>query len=249
MIRKSFIFLEKIGKKSEENILNSGVRDWNKFLFADKIKGISARSKGYYNRKIKEAQQALVNEDSSYFIGKLPTAETWRLYGYFKEETGYLDIEVDSVGKIILVGISDYYNSNFFVKGVNLDKNLLEKELLKYKLIVTFNGGAFDLPKLRKQMGMVVKVPHLDLKPLCINLGLVGGLKEIEKKLDLKRPLHLKGNPVDLWKAFHASQDREYLDLLMEYNTEDIENLKNVAEYVYKKLNSKLNKKLNVIFK
>ncbi len=240
MIRKSFIFLERIGKKGENNIWNSGVRDWNEFILVERIKGISARNKEYYNRKIKEAQQALVNEDSSYFIGKLPAVETWRVYDYFKEEAGYLDIEVDSVGKVILVGISDYYNSNYFVKGVNLFRGEIEKELSKYKLIVTFNGGAFDLPKLRKQMGVIVDVPHLDLKPLCVNLGLVGGLKEVEKKLNLKRPPHLNGNPVDLWKAFHASQDREYLDLLMEYNGEDIENLKAIAGFVYLKLKSKL---------
>ena len=65
MIRKSFIFLEKIGSRMERNIWDSGIKDWHDFLLADKIKGISARNKEYYNRKIKEAQQALVNEDSS----------------------------------------------------------------------------------------------------------------------------------------------------------------------------------------
>jgi len=93
---------------------------------------------------------------------------------------------------------------------------------------------------LKKQMGIVLEVPHLDLKPLCVNLGLVGGLKEVEKRLELGRPAHLYGNPIDLWKAFHASQDREYLDLLIKYNGEDIENLKSVTEFVYGKLKSKL---------
>ena len=240
MIKKSFIFLEKVGSQKERNIWQQGIKDWNDFLRANDVKGISARSKSFYDRKIKEAREALVNNDSFYFVGKLPQVEMWRLYDYFREECGFLDIEVDSTGNVILVGISDYYNSNYFVKGVNLFRGEIEKELSKYKLIVTFNGGAFDLPKLRKQMGVIVDVPHLDLKPLCVNLGLVGGLKEVEKKLNLKRPPHLNGNPVDLWKAFHASQDREYLDLLMEYNGEDIENLKAIAGFVYLKLKSKL---------
>jgi uncharacterized protein len=240
MIRKSFIFLERIGRKGEENIWKQGIEDWDAFLKIENVKGVSKKSKLFYNRKIKEAKKALVDEDSSYFIGKLPAVEMWRLYDYFKEETGYLDIEVDSSGGVILVGISDYYNSNFFVKGVNLFRKEIEKELSKYKLIVTFNGGAFDLPKLKKQMGIVLEVPHLDLKPLCVNLGLVGGLKEVEKRLELGRPAHLYGNPIDLWKAFHASQDREYLDLLIKYNGEDIENLKSVTEFVYGKLKSKL---------
>ena len=238
MIKKSFIFLEKVGKRKEKSIWKQ-VKDWNEFLKSGSIKGIAKEKKRYYDRKINEAKEALLKEDANYFVGKLPSVEMWRIYDYFKEECGYLDLEVDSNGKIILVGISDYYKSNFFVKGINLSKEIIEKELSKYKIIVTFNGSSFDLPKLKK-LGTNIKIPHLDLKPLCVNLGLKGGLKEVEKALELRRPQHLKGNPVKLWKAFHASNDRDYLDLLIEYNREDIENLKGVTDYVYKKLTSKI---------
>ena len=245
MIKNSFIFLEKISKGKEKSIWQQGIKDWNDFLKVKSIKGISLKSKLYYDRKIKEAQQALILEDSNYFIGKLPPKEMWRLYDYFKEEVGFLDIEVDSYGQVILVGISDYYNSNFFVKGVNLDQRMVEKELSKFKLLITFNGNSFDIPKLKKQLSIDFNLPHIDLKPLCINMGLIGGLKEVEKILNLGRPSHLHGNPVDLWKAFHASGDREYLDLLLEYNAEDIENLKTIMKFVY----GKLYKESNTIFK
>ena len=89
---------------------------------------------------------------------------------------------------------------------------------------------------------MVITIPHIDLKPLCAQLGLVGGLKEVEKLLNLKRPDHLHGNPVELWKAFHASGDKEYLELLLEYNREDIENLKGVMDFVYKELTNRIQK-------
>ena len=239
MIKNSFIFLEKFGKRKEKKIWQQ-VKDWREFLEAKSVKGIAKEKKHYYDRKIKEAKEALLREDSSYFIDKLPKVEMWRLYGYFKEEAGYLDIEVDSKGKVILVGVSDYHKSNFFVKGVNLSKTSIEKELLKYKLIITFNGSSFDLPKLKKQLMISISIPHIDLKPLCVNLGLKGGLKEVEKELNLQRPQHLQGNPVSLWKAFHASNDREYLDLLIEYNREDIENLKGVMEVVNKRLSNKI---------
>ena len=239
MIKNSFIFLEKVGKRKERNIWKQ-VKDWNEFLEIECVKGIAKGKKSYYDRKIEEAKKALLSENSVYFVGKLPKVEMWRLYNYFKEECGYLDIEVDSYGKVILVGISDYYNSNFFVKEVNLDRKSIEKELLKFKVLITFNGSSFDLPKLKKQFGVEIKVPHIDLKPLCVNLGLKGGLKEVEKELNLRRPRHLKGNPVSLWKAFHASGDKEYLDLLIEYNREDIENLKGVIERVYRQLSNKI---------
>jgi len=246
MIQKSFIFLEKVGSRKERNIWVQGIKDWNDFLLVGNkgVKGISDRSKEYYDRKIQEAKDALLREDSSYFVGKLASKEMWRLYDYFREEVGYLDIEIDSYGKITVVGVSDYYNSNFFVKGVNLDRKVIERELSKYKIIITFNGGAFDLPKLRKELGVVVGVPHIDLKPLCVNMGLLGGLKEIERILGLGRPTHLYGNPVELWRSFHASGDREYLDLLIDYNREDIENLKAVMDHVYGRMKEEIRDKL-----
>ena len=102
------------------------------------------------------------------------------------------------------------------------------------------------MPKLKKELDVEINLPHLDLKPLCVNLNLKGGLKKVEKILNLKRPSHLYGNPVNLWKTFHASGDREYLDLLIEYNREDIENLKFIADHIYKKMSEKLYKQINL---
>lgn len=232
MIQQSFIFLDRISKKTEQNIWNQNIKNWNDFLKKDNIKGISQQKKYYYDRKIQEAQEAIRQEKPEYFLNKLPKIEMWRLYSYFKENCCFLDVEIDSYGKIVVVGISNYYQSNFFVKGANLDSSFLNHELKKYKIIITFNGSSFDLPKIKKQFQIEINKPHIDLKPLCINLGLKGGLKQVEKQLNLKRPAHLYGNPVDLWKAFHASQDKEYLDLLLDYNAEDIENLKGVMDNV-----------------
>lgn len=239
MIKQSFIFLERIGRKGEENIWKQGIRDWLDFLQRKEINRFSSIRKQYYDRKIREAQQALTENNSAYFIGRLPPVQMWRIYPYFDEECCFLDIETDSAGRITLVGISDYYDTKTFVKGFNLDKRQVESELQKFKLVVTFNGGSFDLPKLKKELMIKLAVPHIDLKPLCVNLGFKGGLKEVEKMLNLKRPAHLYGNPVDLWKAFQASGDKEYLELLIDYNKEDIENLKWITDYVYKKMTEK----------
>ena len=234
MIRRSFVILEKIGRRKEHTFWQQGILTWNDFLQRSVIKDISPQKKKYYDRKIKDAQQALVANNSAYFKTILPARETWRLYSYFSEECGFLDIETDSLGRITIVGVSNYYQTNTFVQGFNLEKRNLETALGQFKLLVTFNGASFDLPKLKKQFGVTLAIPHLDLKPLCVQLGWKGGLKEVEKMLDLKRPAQLYGNPVDLWKAFHASGDREYLDLLIDYNTEDTENLKMIVGKVVK---------------
>ncbi len=240
MIRQSFVFLEKIRKRKEQNIWKQGIKDWQDFLQAKKIKNISTAAKSFYDKEIKNAQQALLEDNSSFFLGKLPAKENWRLYSHFKEDAGFLDIETGSRGEVTIVGISNYYETKHLVKGFNLEREFLEKSLQPFKILITFNGGSFDLPKLKKEFGIKMLIPHIDLKPLCINLGMKGGLKEVEKTLDLKRPEHLYGNPVDLWKAFHASGDKEYLELLLRYNAEDCENLKKVMEVVYGRLKEKL---------
>lgn len=240
MIQESFVFLEKCSSTKEQSFREQGISNWREFLSKEKVQGIAPAKKEFYNRKIREAQQALSEDNAAYFVDKLPGKEMWRLYPHFKDDCGFLDIETDTYGKITVVGISNYYTTATFVKGFNLEKNLLEKELRKYKILVTFNGGAFDLPKLRKQMQLEVKMPHIDLKPLCVKLDLKGGLKEVERILNLKRPEHLYGNPVELWKAFHASGDKEYLQLLIDYNSEDIENLKGVMNVVYKRMRERI---------
>lgn len=240
MIKQSFLFLGKIGKKKEQSLWQQGINTWHDFLNHETIKGISFIKKQYYNRQLRKAQHALLNNDSSYFLHKLASKDSWRLYPEFKDETCFLDIEIDQYGNITLVGISNYYSTNFFVKNSNLSKECLEQELQKYKLLITFNGSSFDLPKLQKQFQITISIPHIDLKPLCLACNLNGGLKEVEKILNLKRPSHLYGSPLDLWKAFHASGDREYLDLLLEYNREDVENLKRIMDYCYGKLFAKI---------
>lgn len=237
-IRNSFIFLEKIGRKKEQQLWQQGITGWQAFLQIPRIKGISPRAKAYYGRRIQEAQQALLQEDSRWFVGKLPAKEMWRLYEEFKDSCCFLDIEIDQSGRVTLVGISNYYETKSLVRGINLERKNLQKALAPFKLVITFNGAAFDLPRLQKELAVEINIPHIDLKPLCVNLGLKGGLKKIERLLNLKRPAHLYGNPVELWKAFHASGDREYLELLIDYNKEDCENLKYLMDLVYGKLSA-----------
>mgnify|MGYP001570052245 FL=1 len=245
MIKNSFVFLEKVTPHKEQSIWGQGIHHWTDFLRSKKIKGIPPEKKHYHDRQIWEALKALQEDNSSYFVGKFPAKEMWRLYDYFKDQCCFLDIETDSHGRITVVGISNYYHTASFVQGFNLEKEQVEQYLQKYKLVVTFNGSSFDLPRLKKQLGIILSIPHIDLKPLYVNLGLTGGLKEVELTLDLKRPPHLYGNPVELWNAFHASGDKEWLELLLDYNREDIENLRAIMEHVYARKAAEVQKYIN----
>jgi uncharacterized protein YprB with RNaseH-like and TPR domain len=44
------------------------------------------------------------------------------------------------------------------------------------------------------------------------------------------------GDAIKLWRIFRASGDEYYLNLLVEYNEEDVINLKKISDYVIKKL-------------
>ena len=99
MITNSFIFLERIGSKLEQNIWKSGVYDWENFLKRKKIKNLSKHRKLYYDRKILNARKALYNFDSKYFLELLPQSEMWRLYDFFKEDAVFLDIETTGLSK------------------------------------------------------------------------------------------------------------------------------------------------------
>jgi len=84
------------------------------------------------------------------------------------------------------------------------------------------------------------------LKSITGRLNLKGGLKQIEKKLNIKRNKIIEkfygGDAVKLWRMYRATGDDYYIKLLIEYNEDDIVNLKTIAEYCVKKLKNKFPK-------
>ncbi len=249
MIKKSFIFLERIGNRLEKNIWNSGIHDWDSFLNCNNIKGLSKHRKLYYDRKILDAKKALYNFDSNYFQNVLPQSEMWRLYDFFKEDAVFLDIETTGLSKnyddITVFGLYDGLNTKIMIKGINLDYGILKNELKKYKLIVTFNGASFDLPFIEKRYpNLLPDIPNFDVRYISNKLGLIGGLKKIEMDLGIKRSNIVEnfygGDALTLWRMYKSTGDDYYLNLLVEYNEYDIINLKIVADYCVKKFKETL---------
>ncbi len=241
MIKNSFIFLDGI-REGKERLIWKQCDDWDDFLKKDLdgIRGISRSRKLFYNRQLCIAKNRLFHDDASYFARHFPSSHHWRLYEEFRQDAVFLDIETDKKGNITVIGLFDGEKEMSMVEGINLDKNVLMQQLRRYKMIVTFNGLSFDLPRLRNYFQIGFDVPIVDLKHACQKLGLNGGLKAVEEKLGIDRPHHLKAyggdNAIDLWRAYHASGDREYLQLLVEYNREDCVNLKPIADFAVKEL-------------
>jgi hypothetical protein len=144
-----------------------------------------------------------------------------------------------------VVGLYDGDQVMTMVDGINLDYRRLKAFLSRYKLIVSFNGLCFDSPFLKKQYpDLLPDVPHIDIRFLCQNLGYRGGLKQLESVFNCSRRdiidrLH-GGDPATLWRMWRGSGDRYYLDLLVEYNEEDVVNLKVVADKVVRTASDRL---------
>src|SRR3989338_2515929 len=192
MIQNTFLFLERIKRGLEESLWQQGIKDWDSFLNAEKIHGISRKRKLYYDRKILEARKALYNFDSSYFKKILPSSEYYRLYDFFKDDCVFLDIETTGLDRnnddITVIGLFNGINTKTMIKGINFNPGELKKELKKYSLIVTFNGASFDIPFINKLYpNLLPNIPNFDIKSVTNKLNLKGGLNEIEKKLGIKR--------------------------------------------------------------
>ena len=245
MIQNTFLFLEKVKNGIENNLYSQGIYDWDAFLKSKKVNGISRVRKLYYDRKIMEARKALFNLDSSYFKKLLPSSEYYRIYDFFKDEAVFLDIETTGLDikndDSTVFGLYDGIETKTMIKGINFDPIKLKDELKKYKLLVTFNGASFDIPFINKlYQNLLPDIPNFDVKVLADRLGLKGGLKNIEKILGIKRSNIIErfhgGDALTLWRMYRATQDDYYLKLLVEYNEEDIINLKTIAEHCIKEV-------------
>jgi uncharacterized protein YprB with RNaseH-like and TPR domain len=85
---------------------------------------------------------------------------------------------------------------------------------------------------------MNIENPHLDLMYTCKRLGYSGGLKKIEKEMNIDRELEdLDGREaIRLWKKYENEGDEEALRKLVEYNQYDTVNLRDLLERTHRQL-------------
>lgn len=234
MIRNTFIFLDKIGEAKEKQLWQQGVREWNDFL----EKEITCVKKEKHEAQIKEAKTRLFLDDAEYFAKILPQKYHWRLWEHYKDEACFLDIE--TCGNLLTtIGMFNGTETKTMMFP-NINKDALIKELEKYKIIVTYNGASFDIPFLEKYFGWKNQLPHIDLRGVCSKTGLTGGLKEIEKQLQIKRAKEVDGmtgmQAAALWEAYRKTGNKDYANLIVQYNEEDCINLKSIARTIIPQL-------------
>ncbi len=153
----------------------------------------------------------------------------------------YLDIETTGLTpfdcEITVIGIYLFRGDNDeFVQLVGRDvttDGILEA-LRDIDILYTYNGSRFDLPFIRTQLGidLMQLCNHHDLMYDCWRNNLYGGLKGVERQLGIARNLpDMNGfEAVRLWWKYVESFDLDALDTLLEYNKEDVLNLKTLRD-------------------
>ena len=241
MLRNSFVLLDGIGRQREASLWRAGVEDWDEFLDRSALKGISEERKVRMDRDLALARDRLSDRDSEFFASKVAPNEQWRCLGEFGGSVAYVDIETTGISlrsPITVVGVFDGVRSHALVRGSSLTWSSLKAVLGSASMLVTFNGSSFDLPMIESQFpGTIPRVPHVDLRHTLRRVGHSGGLKKIERELDIQRDRRVEymtgEDAVYLWRLWEKHGKQNALDLLLEYNSEDCRNLKALARYSY----------------
>ena len=149
----------------------------------------------------------------------------------------YLDIETTGLSKryhdITVVGIAVERAGQLRLKqlvGENITERRLLRTLKGVDEIYTYNGSRFDLPFIKTGLGIDLKTKfnHQDLMYDCWKKNLKGGLKAVERRLGIRRKLKdIDGfMAVRLWWDYVNNDNRRALRTLLEYNAEDVVNLR-----------------------
>jgi uncharacterized protein YprB with RNaseH-like and TPR domain len=149
----------------------------------------------------------------------------------------YLDIETTGLSptECMITVVGMYICSGEDTKvvqlvGKDITKDSLSSALEGVNVLHTYNGSRFDLPFIHGCIGIDLNrmFPHRDLMYDCWKNNLYGGLKAVERQLGIERKLKdMDGwEAVKLWWKYVESFDLEALNKLLEYNKEDVVNLK-----------------------
>lgn len=241
MLTSTFVLLKGIGPATERRLWQDGIADWATFLAHTSVPGISSTRKAWYDDTLATAQSRLAEGRADFFGESLKSRDHWRLFETFRRRVLFLDIETTGLsardGQVTVIGLYRNGRMSSLVRGENLTEDRLASELEQTDLLITFFGSGFDIPYLQTAFPRLnFKKPHFDLCFAARRLGLQGGLKYIERTLEIQRDQTLEGldgwDAVRLWQQWRGG-DESALDLLLRYNAADTRNMEPLAEILY----------------
>jgi uncharacterized protein YprB with RNaseH-like and TPR domain len=153
----------------------------------------------------------------------------------------YLDIETTGLSAffdyITVVGIlrcDGGQDELIQLVGEDVTRGNLITALRDVKNVYTYNGHRFDLRFISNALGidLATEYFHRDLMYDCWQCNLYGGFKAVERQLGIPRRLAgVNGyEAVKLWWSYVKRGNERALATLLEYNKEDVVNLKALKE-------------------
>ena len=243
MLEQTFIHIPGVGRRTEQELWESGIHNWDDAdRFEKRFGRVRIRLQQKLDDYIPRSREAIKNRDAAFFVRLSALGEAWRLFPDFADCCVYLDIETTGLSSVFdtvtMVGLYDGRTYQLFLDGDNLQD--FPQALQKFSVVVTFNGSGFDLRFLKLAFPELVLPPvHIDLRWVTRKLGMRGGLKEVEAKLGISRPAEvadISGYDATVLWAKYLRGDRNALRQLVQYNTEDVVHLKAIMEVAYDKL-------------
>jgi uncharacterized protein YprB with RNaseH-like and TPR domain len=243
MLQQTFIHIPGIGKLTELDLWEHGIRSWDDAdRFEKRFGAVGGRLQKKLDEYIPRSREAIRRKDAAFFERLSTMGEAWRVFPEFVDQCVYLDIETTGLSSVFdtitTVGLYDGRKYKVFVEGDNLQE--LPAHLSGYSVVVTFNGAGFDLRFLRLAFPNLALPPiHIDLRWITRKLGMTGGLKSVEAELGIKRPdgvEDLSGYDMTVLWAKYLRGEKSALEQLIQYNTEDVVHLKAIMEIAYHRL-------------
>lgn len=244
MLTSTFVLLKGIGPATERRLWQDGVADWSTFLNRSVIPYISCAKKYWYDETLANAQSRLALGGADFFGTCLKSRDHWRLFESFRHRALFLDIETTGhsarEGLVTVVGLYRNGRMESLIRGENLTEDRLHEALQQTDMLVTFFGSVFDIPYLQTAFPRLnFRKPHFDLCFAARRLGLQGGLKFIEREMQIPREEAIEGldgwDAVRLWHQWRGG-DEAALDLLLRYNAADARNLEPLAELLFQQM-------------
>jgi uncharacterized protein YprB with RNaseH-like and TPR domain len=235
MLQHTFCHIPGIGTKTEKKLWEVGITTWEKWQNSNSVR-FPASTKADAGKTLQLSYEALVNEPK-FFTDRLASTEPWRIFPHYRHRTAYLDIEttgLDDYAEVTTIALYDGREVFTYVNGKNLEEFV--DDILKYQVIVSYNGKSFDVPFLERYFRIKLDHAQIDLRYVLARLGFKGGLKGCEKQLGLNRG-NLDGVDgyfaVLLWHRYTQKNDERALETLLAYNIEDTVNLERLMVEAY----------------
>ena len=237
MLQNTFLHIPGIGAKTEKRLWETGILSWDLCVKFDGS-GFSPKKMETMTQYLLESKNQISSLNPNYFAERMPASDHWRFFPEFRDVTVFLDIETTGLSRysetITTIALYDGKSIFYYVKDRNLDDFF--EDIMRYKVIVTYNGKCFDVPFIEKTFGIALNHAHIDLRYILADLGYKGGLKSCENQLGFYR-----GELADidgffavlLWVDYFNNKNEKALETLLAYNIQDVLSLENLMVMAY----------------